>query len=64
MRQEFPDLRRHHYRANKLWSGSHLAGCVGGTPLSVVHQYIEQHNHPVQGTLGPGGPPARAFTPP
>jgi putative transposase len=47
MRQEFPDLVRHYYRANKLWSGSYFAGSVDGAPLSVVRQYIEQQNRPV-----------------
>jgi putative transposase len=47
LRQEFPDLRRHYYRANKLWSGSYFAGSVGGAPLSVVRQYIKQQNRPV-----------------
>src|SRR5262249_60412265 len=47
MRQEFPDLARHYYRANKLWSGSYFAGSVRGAPLSVVRQYIEQQNRPV-----------------
>ncbi|WP_203827701.1 IS200/IS605 family transposase, partial [Actinoplanes palleronii] len=47
MRQEFPDLVQHYYRANKLWSGSYFAGSVGGAPLSVVRQYIEQQNRPV-----------------
>src|SRR5712672_2531057 len=42
MRQEFPDLVRHYYRANRLWSGSYFAGSVGGAPLSVLRQYIEQ----------------------
>jgi putative transposase len=46
LRQEFPDLVRHYYRANKLWSGSYFAGSVGGAPLSVVRQYIEQQNRP------------------
>ena len=46
LRQEFPDLRRHYYRANKLWSGSYFAGSVGGAPLSIVKQYIEQQNRP------------------
>ena len=46
LRQEFPDLVRHYYRANKLWSGSYFAGTVGGAPLSVVKQYIEQQNRP------------------
>jgi putative transposase len=47
MHQEFPDLVHHYYRANKLWSGSYFAGSVGGAPLSIVKQYIEQQNRPV-----------------
>ena len=47
MRQEFPDLVRHYYRANKLWSGSYFAGSAGGAPLSILRQYIEQQNRPV-----------------
>lgn len=46
MRQEFPDLRRHYWRANRLWSGSYFAGSVGGAPLSVLRQYIEQQTRP------------------
>ncbi|MFY1649486.1 IS200/IS605 family transposase [Solwaraspora sp. WMMB762] len=46
LRQEFPDLARHYYRANKLWSGSYFAGSVGGAPRSIVRQYIEQQNRP------------------
>jgi putative transposase len=46
MRQEFPELARHYYRANKLWSGSYFAGSAGGAPLSIVRQYIEQQNRP------------------
>jgi putative transposase len=47
MRQEFPELARHYYRANKLWSGSSFAGSVGGAPISVLRQYIEQQNRPI-----------------
>ena len=47
LRQEFPDLVRHYYRANKLWSGSSFAGSVDGAPLSIMKQYIEQQNRPV-----------------
>jgi putative transposase len=46
LRQEFPDLRRHYWRANRLWSGSYFAGSVGGAPISVLRQYIEQQNQP------------------
>ena len=47
LRQEFPDLVRHYWRAQRLWSGSYFAGSVGGAPLSIVRQYIEQQNRPV-----------------
>jgi putative transposase len=47
LRQEFPDLLRHYWRAQRLWSGSYFAGSVGGAPQSIMRQYIQQHNHPV-----------------
>ncbi|HEX5567152.1 MAG TPA: IS200/IS605 family transposase [Streptomyces sp.] len=46
LRQEFPDLVRHYWRANKLWSGSYFAGSAGGAPPSLVQQYVEQQNRP------------------
>ncbi|GIL28095.1 hypothetical protein NUM_33490 [Actinocatenispora comari] len=59
LRQEFPDLVRHYYQANKLWSGSYFAGSVGGAPLSAV-----KHLHPaaepsrIRHCPGPDGPPS------
>jgi putative transposase len=46
LRQEFPDLRQHYWRARRLWSGSYFAGSVGGAPVSVLRQYIEQQDRP------------------
>lgn len=46
MRGEFPELARHYYRANKLWSGSYFAGSVGGAPITVLRQYIENQQRP------------------
>jgi putative transposase len=46
MRTEFPELARHYYRANKLWSGSYFAGSVGGAPLALLKTYIENQNRP------------------
>jgi putative transposase len=46
LRQEFPDLRRHYWRAKRLWSGSYFAGSVGGAPISVLRQYIDQQECP------------------
>ncbi|MEU9761159.1 IS200/IS605 family transposase [Streptomyces sp. NPDC047985] len=47
LRQEYPELLRHYWRAQRLWSGSYFAGSAGGAPLSTVHQYIEQQNRPL-----------------
>jgi putative transposase len=46
LRQEFPNLARHYWRANRLWSGSYFAGSVGGPPISVLRQYVERQDHP------------------
>ena len=46
LRQEFPGLRRHYWKANRLWSGSYFAGSVGGAPITVLRQYIEQQDRP------------------
>ena len=48
MRQEFPELVRHYWRAQRLWSGSYFAGSVGGAPISILRHYIKQQNRPVQ----------------
>ncbi|MGO4617095.1 transposase [Nocardia sp. 2YAB30] len=47
LRQEFPELARHDWRAQPLWSASYLAGWVGGAPISVLRQNIEQQDRPV-----------------
>jgi putative transposase len=46
LRQKFPDLARHHWRANRLWSGSYFAGSAGRAPIPVLRQYIEQQDRP------------------
>jgi putative transposase len=46
LRQEFPDLARHWWRASRLWSGSYFAGSVGGAPLNVPRAYIAQQHRP------------------
>src|SRR5262245_21206485 len=33
LRQEFPDLRRHYWRASRLWSRSYFAGPADGAPI-------------------------------
>jgi putative transposase len=64
MRQEFPELAAHYYRANKQWSGPYFAGSMGGAPLSIVRQYIEQQNRPAKGTLAAWRPLPRGPSPP
>jgi putative transposase len=46
MRQEFPDLACHYWRAKRLWSGSCFAGSAGGAPITVLRQYIGQQDRP------------------
>jgi putative transposase len=46
LRQEFPELAQHYWRAKRLWSGSYFAGSVGGDPLDVLRAYIEQQRRP------------------
>ncbi|MFF3672276.1 transposase, partial [Microtetraspora malaysiensis] len=31
----------------RFWSGSYFAGSVGGAPLTVLKQYIEQQQRPL-----------------
>lgn len=45
MRKEFKDLT-HKYWKGVLWSPSYFSGSVGGAPLTVLKQYIEQQNRP------------------
>jgi len=59
LRQEFPELRRHYWQAKRLWSGSYFADSVGGTPITVLRQYIEQQNRPSKlAHTRPPSPPA------
>ncbi|MFI0468014.1 IS200/IS605 family transposase [Saccharopolyspora sp. 5N102] len=46
MRKEIPELERRYWRAIRLWSGSYFAGSVGGAPINVLRQYIEQQSRP------------------
>jgi putative transposase len=42
LRQEFPSLRR---RLPTLWTNSYFVATVGGAPLSIVKQYIENQRN-------------------
>ncbi|WP_245839200.1 transposase [Nocardia donostiensis] len=64
LRQEFLELVQHYRRAQHLWFGSYFAGPVDGAAISVLWQYIEQQNRPVQLTLDPGGVPRGPSPPP
>lgn len=41
LRQRRPDIRKRYWKG-VLWSPSYFAASCGGTPISVVRQYIEQ----------------------
>lgn len=46
LRKEFPALQAK-YRQPVLWSRSYFVASVGGAPLSVIKQYIEQQARPL-----------------
>ncbi|MFE3449019.1 IS200/IS605 family transposase [Nonomuraea sp. NPDC059194] len=47
LRQEYDAHVREHLWGGHFWSGSYFAGSVGGAPISVLRQYIEQQTRPV-----------------
>ena len=42
----FPELNQVAWRKNALWSASYFACSVGGAPIEVLKQYIEQQDRP------------------
>jgi len=46
LKRYFPELNQVAWRKNALWSPSYFVGSVGGAPLEVLKQYIEQQNRP------------------
>lgn len=63
LRQEFPDLARHYYQANKLWSGSYFAGSVGGAPLSVMNSTSSNRTIQARHRSSLGSPPSTGLHP-
>lgn len=46
LRKEFPEVSVPFWGFRGLWSPSYFAGSVGGAPLGVVREYIENQNKP------------------
>lgn len=46
MKRYHPELSKPAYLKDALWSPSYFAGSVGGAPLSLLKQYIEQQTRP------------------
>lgn len=46
MRRDYPELARHYWRAQRLWSPSYYAGTNGGAPLDTLKRYIKNQNRP------------------
>ena len=42
LRQEFPALKR---KLPSLWTNSYFVATMGGAPLSIIKEYIEQQKH-------------------
>ncbi|MGI5281972.1 IS200/IS605 family transposase [Nonomuraea polychroma] len=47
LRKEYSTHVRKYLWGRHFWSGSYFAGSVGGAPLTVLKQYIEQQKRPV-----------------
>ncbi|OKI44707.1 transposase [Micromonospora sp. CB01531] len=46
LRQEFTAQINQHITHGHLWSPSYFAGSCGGPPLTVIREYIENHQRP------------------
>lgn len=47
LRKEYAPHVREYLWDGHFWSGSYFAGSVGGAPLTVLKQYIEQQQRPI-----------------
>lgn len=56
LRRDHPELARRFWRGH-LWSPSYFAGSLGGAPFSVLRQYIENQQRPVEAPPRPPIPP-------
>lgn len=46
LRQQHPDDVRKYLWGNHFWSPSYFAASCGGTPLTIIKQYIDEQNRP------------------
>ena len=46
LRKERPDIAKRFDYKGVLWSSSYFASSCGGTPISIIRQYIEQQATP------------------
>lgn len=46
LRRDMPDIKKRYWGKAALWHRSYFAGSVGGAPLEIVKQYIEQQKTP------------------
>jgi putative transposase len=46
LKMHHPELVKPAYMKDALWSPSYFASSVGGAPIGVLKQYIEQQNRP------------------
>jgi putative transposase len=46
LRKEFEIFKKTYWGDAALWSRSYFAASVGGAPIEILKQYIEQQNTP------------------
>jgi putative transposase len=54
-RQQCPMHVRKYLWGNHFWSPSYCVASCGGAPLSIIKQYIEQQNRPINSGTGSAG---------
>ena len=52
LRSEFTGRVNRHIVHGHFWSPTYFAASCGGSPLSIIRQYIEQQRHPAHATSG------------
>jgi putative transposase len=46
LRKEYPDIKKHYWKDNVLWSRSYFAASCGGAAIDTLKQYIEAQESP------------------
>lgn len=46
LKKQYPNITKHYYKNQALWSPSYFIASCGGAPIEIVKQYIQQQKTP------------------